>query len=618
MPRGSGFPLLSRFFSRFETETTASDIDLAPLGDVNQDEVEDFALSVERTTEFTYRGVFGRRIEGEIDVDVDLLYLSDADGYHIRSQARATGIEGPIVNTKALGDINGDGIDDFATFTGAGSYYGNTLGPFGYYGARQDGGFYGDPIDEVFVTFGGALQPAQRLGDLFGIDGNVVTVKPLGDLDGNSIDNLAVSTGGFYGYYAEFNGSTVAYYGRDIEQTFLVLTGETPTAIDLGALVPQNGLPGPDVQRAAFAAAPAIAQSGPTIIDVDVLGDINDDEQIDIAVTRGDFFEFDGNGGYYGEVIEDVYVLFGNDGSFGGAESLSNLLDSEGRALNVEVIDINGDLINDLGVQVGTYYGADDPGATGYYGLELLDVFLLINSGDPDPVSLRTLAGEDRTAGEVYNLGDINGDGISDLGIGVIGYYGDEVPDVGGYYGYYANQVEDVLVVFGNPKGRIEAASLSEFAGLEEELHGAIGLGDLNGDGFDDFGVACYYGVNGFNETLIVFGGENEARGILLLTDIGLGDDAFASVTPLGDVNSDGLSDFAINGYYGIDGYYGSDFLGTSVYVVYGGQTALTIDAFAQNTRISTGDEVARAALDLEPLESLDDNVIGAPDDLNG
>ena len=191
---------------------------------------------------------------------------------------------------------------------------------------------------------------------------------------------------------------------------------------------------------------------------------------------------------------------------------------------------------------------------------------------------------------------DINGDGFADIGIGIAGYYGN-------YYGnYYGQQVEDVLVIFGNPQGETEVSNLNAFIGLDEALHGAVSLGDVNGDKIGDFAVTCgYYGSELPGETFLVFGGRDGALQRLNLKEFGLTDDAFGDIKSLGDTNGDGFADFSVAGYYG---YFGSEALKGSSYVVYGGETALGIADFAKNARLGSLEVTQRVSLDLSPLSN--------------
>lgn len=542
------------FYRRLERDLTEADVELIALGDINGDGQTDYSLSLSKNIEYTFKGFFGHSFSWSREIEKNLVVLSGDDGPKVRDLERTTGVKGPVIETRALGDINGDGFDDFATFVGGGAYYGiggPDAGPVGYYGKL---------VDDVYITFGGSRQPATSVGNLDGIDGKVLNLKSLGDINGDGIDDMAASVGSYYG-----RGAEAGYYGKAIDDTYVILGGKSGLApISLGAL--------------GFTSS---------VLDVNALGDINGDGFVDLAATVGSYYGYYGRDpdeiSYYGQVTEDVFVLFGSEDGYQEKQSLTGLVDIKAKVVGVDAIgDINGDGLSDFAAELGGYYG--------YYGSGIRDVFLFLG-GDETPVSLGSLAGREKTAIDVFDLGDINGDGLTDIGIGTAGYYG----------GYYGQEVEDVLVLFGNPDGTREVANLNDFVGSKEPLHGATALGDINGDGFEDFTVACggYYGPGMPGEAILVFGGPDVALQSLNLKDFGLTDDAFGDIKALGDTNGDGFADFSIAGYYG---YYGSDALKGSSYVVYGGESALGIADFAKNARLGSLEVSHRVVLDTSPL----------------
>ena len=583
---------LGQRHKQLDFELVNAEVELVAVGDVNGDRLTDFALSTQREIEFSFTAPDGSVAEWSSQSDRDFLVLGGEDETTALNLNRLIRLPDSILETRPLGDINGDGFNDFATVTAGGEVAGYYGLPVGFYGVDAPG-FYGQPVDDVYITFGGRVEPAESLAKLYGVDGNVVTVKSLGDVNKDGVDDFAVSTGSFSGYYADIpgipGGVQSGIYARDIDDTFVVLGGNEPT---------------PPIALSQFVAHGKV-------IDVQPLGDLNGDGVDDLGLVVGGYYGLDQSGGYYGKVIDDVLALFGELDEPKEIASLAKLIGTEERVVGAEVFDFNGDGISDLGVLVGGYYGAP----SGFYGREVSDVVLLMGGEDASPVSLGRFAGEGRTASAVYDLGDINGDGFNDIGIGVSQFHGDD----GSGRGYYGSRIEDVLVQFGNDAGKVELSELKAFIQTDEALHGASRIGDINGDGFDDLAVSCgYYGGNVFSDLLVVLGGRDAAEGSVLFNNLDLPDDAFANVKAIGDANADGFADFSVGGFYGV-GYYGGsggyygDYLGISSYVVYGGDSSLGVSTLAKNGRIANGDIATTVDLELlvGDLGDVDDGAFG-------
>jgi len=137
-------------------------------------------------------------------------------------------------------------------------------------------------------------------------------------------------------------------------------------------------------------------------------------------------------------------------------------------------------------------------------------------------------------------IGDVNGDGIRDL---------------------LFTSATRAAVVFGRPADELGPIDLDDvFAGIggfqifsskRNEYVGYTGgdLGDLNGDGYDDFFVTARSSVGG---TLVIYGKPDTAA--IDIRDLGTGglgyrlsDEPLSSV---GDINGDGRTDFASNAAY--------------------------------------------------------------------
>ena len=168
------------------------------------------------------------------------------------------------------------------------------------------------------------------------------------------------------------------------------------------------------------------------------------------------------------------------------------------------------------------------------------------------------------TAQSVSGGGDINGDGLADLIIGAPNYAVDPNDGSG-----------DAFIVFGQPGvapfgvafdlTTLDGADGSFIAGTGdpyERVGSSVSIvGDINGDGVDDFIVGAHQEYDGVYQTgaaFVVFGNPGGLGGVFDLTAldgfngfklIGVdpGDEAGFSVSGGGDFNGDGLADLLVS-----------------------------------------------------------------------
>jgi len=200
---------------------------------------------------------------------------------------------------------------------------------------------------------------------------------------------------------------------------------------------------------------------------------------------------------------------------------------------------------------------------------------------------------------ESYNIGDVNGDGIDDFGLSrttirqIEVYYGgtaiSQTPDIvlnaafeadlgtslaigidGGDFN--GDGINDV-VVSSNVGTQIKVffggTSMDGVADhiIDEDIHTENDtestsylvntLGDINDDGIDDFGISSYFigFVNSndqfehYNEYYVYFGGSSlptTPDPTIVLDDTGANISAGWDATEIGDMNGDGITDFAV------------------------------------------------------------------------
>ncbi|MFT5325358.1 MAG: hypothetical protein ACI8P0_003227 [Planctomycetaceae bacterium] len=360
------------------------------------------------------------------------------------------------------------------------------------------------------------------------------SVANIGDLNGDGIDDLAVGAIG--------NGGAVH-----------VLFMNPDGTVDSTKKIGDNLAGGPSLDDAdSFGSAVA------------AVGDLDGDGVTELAVgARGENIDGSGKGA--------VYILFLNpDGtarSFtliasktGGGPRLKSF-DKFGTSMT-SVGDLDGDGIVDLAVgAVGDNDGGHDRGAV-YVLLLNADGTVRRHQKIADGVgglAADTLENRDFFGRSVTMVGDLNGDGVPDLAIGA---NDDENVDAGegAVYVLLMNSDGTVLqqqkISDGNPGGLADG-TLDAGDDFGESL---TGVGDLNGDGVPDLIVGA---SNDEHDSL----GEGAVYVLLLnaagtvkqqhkISDgnpgglpngtLGESDHFGRSVSAIGDLNGDGITDLAV------------------------------------------------------------------------
>lgn len=294
------------------------------------------------------------------------------------------------------------------------------------------------------------------------------------------------------------------------------------------------------------------------------IGDVDKDGVTDIAV--GSILFEDSSQQY--ETIGAVYILFleadGKVKSYQliseGMGGFTGALYPTGRfGVSVEGIgDLNGDSIPDLAVgQVGLY-------GEGYVWILFLNIDGRVKSsekigygnlgGFTGNISIQCFFGSG-----IANMGDINGDGITDLAVG--SYQDDD--------GY--SQAGAVWILFMNTNGTVKANQ--KISALQGGFNGTLTMdawfgsavepmGDINNDGISELLVGESFGAlqvfsNG-GEVWVLYldsTGQVTSNNILygyknqLGSEINKGDYFGSAISLIGDVNKDGVDDIAVGSY---------------------------------------------------------------------
>ncbi len=294
------------------------------------------------------------------------------------------------------------------------------------------------------------------------------------------------------------------------------------------------------------------------------IGDLNGDGTSDIAVgATGD--------GHGGSNSGAVHILFMNDdGSVNQTIEINsstangpdlNILDFFGSSI-ANIGDLNGDGTSDIAVgAAGDDNGGDDSGA--------VHILFMNDDGSVNntiEINSSTANGPDLSQTDIFgssiaNIGDLNGDGTSDIAVGATG------DDHGG------DDSGAVHILFMNDDGSVEqTVEINDSTANGPELSdddffgsSIANIGDLNGDGTSDIVV----GATGDDD-----GGDNRgAIHILLMNDDGsvdqtveindstangpeLSDGDFfgSSIANIGDLDNNGTSDIAVDAQGNDDG----------------------------------------------------------------
>ena len=424
------------------------------IGDFNGDGLDDVLVSAEEAQQgrgSTYV-IFGRRNGFPDGVSLD--QLDGSNGFRLDGAP----YEGFNHRARGAGDVNGDGRDDLII------------------GLSSSNGFdgracivYGQPTMDAIATIDTLPSGQATCMDGAQLYENVgKSVAALGDFNGDGLDDVAIGT--VHGDFAGTDsGSVYLIYGR---------------APNLGRRIALEALDG--VQGFRIDGAGADDRFGISVGS----GDVNGDGLADLIAGAE-------RAGTPGAMQGAAYVLFGSgrlqqtpmsaamlDGSRGFAIRTGMAYEFLGRA--VGSADLNHDGYDD--VLVG--------------GLQNRAYVVHGSAAFPARFELDTLTGSngfriegartgDRAGESIAGVGDVNGDGIDDIGLGA--QYADA-------HGADSGQVH---VVFGRTAPRAATLPLATWAdgdgftlvgtGAEDYCGLNIGRGgDLNRDGIADLLLSCH------------------------------------------------------------------------------------------------------------------------------
>lgn len=366
---------------------------------------------------------------------------------------------------EAIGDVNGDGIEDMAVGAPWDDDGGSDYGAVYILFMNQDRTVKDQQkISAIHGSFTGKMSANDR----FGVD-----IAALGDLNKDGIPDIVVGANTDYDGGTNSGAVWILFLNRD---------GSVKSHQKISAS--QGGLVGLTASR----------QFGYGIAS---LGDLDGDGTTDIAVGSP---TYDNDGGLYKGC---VWILFLNSNGTVKAQQKVNdfqggftgVLDNHDRfgATVVNMGDINGDGVVDIAVHAMM----DDDGATDAGAVYLL--FLMPNGTVKQTQKISATQGGFKgkiNAGDsfgvsIVNLGDIDGDGINDMFAGA--------PHLGANFIKDTTQIAEGYFLYLNNNGTVK--DFLQISTQFPEWNSSIEKGDY-------FGVSasCFSGYNAANKKELIIG----------------------------------------------------------------------------------------------------------------
>ena len=428
---------------------------VAAIGDIDGDGLADLAV--------------GAIFDDTRGLDRGAVYVlrlnADGTAKSFRKIADGTG-GGPTLENRhtfgraiaSLGDLDGDGLTDLAVGSEV-TTFGTDPGSIHVLFLKPIKDYIASATQKIASGTGGG--PPLVNGDMFG-----ASVAPLGDLDGDGVEDMAVGA----------PSQTGAASAGAVQVLFMNPNGTVKASQPIG-----SGIGG----------GPVLAHGDYFGHSVAAIGDLNGDGIADLAVGASK----DDTGGY---ISGAVYVLFLNaNGTAKGSQKIASGIggapglatgDRFGSAV-ASLGDLDGDGIRELAVGAAS----DDTG--GSYRGAVHVLFMCANGTAKASQKIASgvgggpvLANGDVFGGGLASLGDLDGDHVSDLAVGAM-FDDTHGPGRGAVHILFLNQNATVKASqkIASGVGGVPPLNDGDYFGRSVAL-----LGDLDGDGLSDLAVGAY------------------------------------------------------------------------------------------------------------------------------
>jgi len=446
---------------------------VSSAGDINGDGFDDIligAINGDGLANATFDGGESYLLFGKAGgfVDIDLGALSPADGFVLGGANPSDKSSGAL---SSLGDINGDGFDDFIIgASDAGGGTGESYVILGKAGGFADIDLGTLSASDGFTIFGSTA------GDLSGF-----AVAGAGDINGDGFADVIV---GAYGANSATGESHVIFGGAG---GFADIDLSAPLAPGSGFIINGGGLS----DQAGWSVASAGDVNGDGFDDL-IIGANKADGVGDAKSNAGESYVIFGSASGFSDINVGAlapaagFTIFGADANDGAGYSVAGAGDVNGDGYADVIIGAigargAGNLLANSG-EAYVVFGK----ATGIGNIDLANLAV------SDGFTLRGGDALDNFGRSVSSAGDINGDGFDDILVGAWNGDGDANAE---------SNAGEAYVIFGKAGGfaPLEVDSLTPTEGFAifggaagDRAGGSVSAaGDINGDGYDDIIVGA-------------------------------------------------------------------------------------------------------------------------------
>ena len=508
-------------------------VSVASIGDLDGDGVTDLAV-----------GAYGDDDGGLNRGAVHIMFMNTDGTVDSTVEINSSTANGPTlsnfdyfgVSVASIGDLDGDGVTDLAVGAYLDDDGGSDRGAVHIMFMNTDG-----TVDStVEINSSTANGPTLSDDDQFG-----VSVASIGDLDGDGVTDLAV------GAYLDDDG------GSDrgaVHIMFMNTDGTVDSTVEINSST-ANG--------------PTLSNNDYFGVSVASIGDLDGDGVTDLAV--GAYLDDDG-----GSDRGAVHIIFINDMRTAGNGSVDSTVEINSSTANGPTLsnndyfgtsvaaigDLDGDGVTDLAV--GAYQDGDGGSNRGAVHIMFMNTDGTVDSTveiNSSTANGPTLSNFDYFGVSVASIGDLDGDGVTDLAVGAY------LDDDGG------SDRGAVHIMFMNTDGTVDStveindSTTNGPALSDDDLFGAsvASIGDLDGDGVTDLAVGAYLDDDGGSYRgavhIMFMNADGTVDSTVEINDFTTNgpalsnNDSFGfSVASIGDLDGDGVTDLAVGAYQDGDG----------------------------------------------------------------